>query len=318
MRTSQEYLCGFIIPLSVTAVLTIAVVTMGCGHDTSTPCSVTSAFTTGGETVEGYALFGYTFENVSVTGQFSCWLECQQNCQCVSFNFLTNVKRDNCQLNKEDRFQRPGSMKALHGSQYYDLMTGYRVQGRDQPCLNGGLLRKSCDLMGKFFVCDCAKGFVGQFCQHDCQQALGMESGIISDGQISVSSEWHTGKFGVNMSRLNSPRSWKSGTKDNYQWLQIDLGNPLTTITRVATQGRENSQNPQWVTKYQLQYSVNGINFLYYKEHGQNLPKNFSGNTDTVTIVYNDLSPPIRTRLIRFRPVVWNYTIAMRVELYGC
>lgn len=100
-----------------------------------------------------------------------------------------------------------------------------------------------------------------------------MESGIISDGQISVSSEWHTGKFGVNMSRLNSPRSWKSGTKDNYQWLQIDLGNPLTTITRVATQGRENSQNPQWVTKYQLQYSVNGINFLYYKEHGQNLPK---------------------------------------------
>lgn len=101
---------------------------MGSGHDTSTPCSVTSAFTTGGETVEGYALFGYTFENVSVTGQFSCWLECQQNCQCVSFNFLTNVKRDNCQLNKEDRFQRPGSMKALHGSQYYDLMTGYRVQ----------------------------------------------------------------------------------------------------------------------------------------------------------------------------------------------
>lgn len=112
----------------MTAVLTIAVVTMGSGHDTSTPCSVTSAFTTGGETVEGYALFGYTFENVSVTGQFSCWLECQQNCRCVSFNFLTNVKRDNCQLNKEDRFQRPGSMKALHGSQYYDLMAGYRVQ----------------------------------------------------------------------------------------------------------------------------------------------------------------------------------------------
>ena len=37
-----------------------------------------------------------------------------------------------------------------------------------------------------------------------------------------------------------------------------------------------------------------------------------------VTVVYNDLNPPIRARFIRFRPVAWNKAIAMRVELYGC
>lgn len=32
----------------------------------------------------------------------------------------------------------------------------------------------------------------------------------------------------------------------------------------------------------------------------------------------HDLSPPIKARYIRFRPVEWKSWISMRVELYGC
>ena len=50
------------------------------------------------------------------------------------------------------------------------------------------------------------------------------------------------------------------------QWLQIDLANQHTKVTRIATQGR-NAYN-QWVTKYKLLFSDNGVNFHYYKEQG--------------------------------------------------
>ena len=49
--------------------------------------------------------------------------------------------------------------------------------------------------------------------------------------------------------------------------MQIDLGNQHTKVTRVATQGR-NAAYSQWVTKYKLQYSDDGVNFQYYQENG--------------------------------------------------
>ena len=45
---------------------------------------------------------------------------------------------------------------------------------------------------------------------------------------------------------------------------------------------------------------------------------NFSGNTDQDTVVYHDLSPPIKARYIRFQPTSWIGGVSMRVELYGC
>lgn len=44
----------------------------------------------------------------------------------------------------------------------------------------------------------------------------------------------------------------------------------------------------------------------------------FTGNTDTNTVVYHNLNPPIMTRYIRFRPLAWRDRISMRIELYGC
>ena len=104
---------------------------------------------------------------------------------------------------------------------------------------------------------------------------LGMESGAISDAQISASSQWDN-NHGSHRARLNKRSfgnkrgAWSSLKNDIYQWLQVDLGT-YTTVTRIATQGR--SDMSQWVTKYRLQYSEDGVNFHFYKALGQDSPK---------------------------------------------
>ncbi len=109
----------------------------------------------------------------------------------------------------------------------------------------------------------------------DCKRALGMESGAISDGQIIASSEYSiasNGRLHLQPTGENAG-CWAAGTIDLYQWLQVDLGSLNTIVTVVATQGRSDSN--QWVTKYKLQYSNDGLNFQYYR-------------TDTVRSTRND------------------------------
>ena len=116
-----------------------------------------------------------------------------------------------------------------------------------------------------------------------CQETLGMESGVISDARISASSA-HPVHPVAHQGRLNfqetsvKPGAWVAATNDVNQWLQVDMGNQSTTVARVATQGRHYSQWPygrhsQWITKYKLQYSDDGVNFRYYREQGQTTDK---------------------------------------------
>jgi len=109
-----------------------------------------------------------------------------------------------------------------------------------------------------------------------CEKALGMESGAIKDVQITASSAW-SAKLAPYQGRLNrkvgvasSTGSWAARSNAN-QWLQVDLGNYYTTVSGVATQGRD--VYSQWVKQYKLQYSNDGTSFQYYREQGQNTDK---------------------------------------------
>ena len=104
-----------------------------------------------------------------------------------------------------------------------------------------------------------------------------MENGAILDGQITASSkldENHApfqGRLHFKKSG-NKHGSWSAATSDAYQWLQIDLVSQYNEVTRVATQGR-NAFKYQFITKYRLQYSSDGVTFLYYRERGQTAAK---------------------------------------------
>jgi len=104
-----------------------------------------------------------------------------------------------------------------------------------------------------------------------------MGSREISDQQISASTEFSAshaaiyGRLNFKHDPIANPQ-WKSGgwsarVNDGNQWLQIELDSPYTRVKRVATQGR--NVHSQWVIKYKLQYSSDGVNFQYYKEKGQ-------------------------------------------------
>ena len=110
----------------------------------------------------------------------------------------------------------------------------------------------------------------------DCLEALGMENGAISDGQICASSQLDSSHAFI-QARLHfkatagKAGSWSARSNDVNQWLQIDLASRNTNVTRVATQGRNDSL--QWVTKYKLQYSNDDVNYQYYKQQGQTAAK---------------------------------------------
>ncbi len=111
-----------------------------------------------------------------------------------------------------------------------------------------------------------------------------MENDLITDGQISASSQWDANHAAI-QGRLyfeaggGKTGAWSAKTNDANQWLQVDLGCADTAVTKVATQGR--NAFGQWVTKYKLQYSKDGVTFQYYKEQGQTANK---VNTDPLLI----------------------------------
>lgn len=101
----------------------------------------------------------------------------------------------------------------------------------------------------------------------ECQGALGMESRAISDEQITASLYTNADHAPYRARLHNQERAGAWTTPNGQHWLQVDLRDDSIRITRVATQGRYSYD--QWVTKYRLQYSDDGLNFRYYKEQGK-------------------------------------------------
>ena len=113
-----------------------------------------------------------------------------------------------------------------------------------------------------------------------------MASGKITDKQISASTVYpdHSaasrGRLHIQQS-ANIAEAWLPTKQDAKQWLQVDLGDQFTTVTRIATQRRNGAQYGRWVTKYQLQYSNDEGNFQYYKEQGK--------TTDRVSPIHEEV-----------------------------
>ena len=131
----------------------------------------------------------------------------------------------------------------------------------------------------------------------ECQYALGMESGNISDGQISASSEWNTTHHAdqcrvattyyanqwdathyAHQGRLQFKAdgvrggAWSAAENDVNPWLQVDLVSNFTRVTGLATQGRDDYD--WWVIEYKLLYSsYQNLNFENYKEMGHTVAK---------------------------------------------
>ena len=95
-----------------------------------------------------------------------------------------------------------------------------------------------------------------------------MESGVITDAQLSASTEWDE-EVSPRQGRLNLRRSinlggWCPHPDDANPWLQVEFSN-CTIVTGIATQGKQ-GLDYWWVTEYQLNYSDDGVAFKFYME----------------------------------------------------
>ena len=93
-----------------------------------------------------------------------------------------------------------------------------------------------------------------------CINPLGMESGVISDTQITSSSDFSDASTAI-YARLNHPGenngtegSWIAATNDKNQWVEVKLYRQ-TVITGVNMQG--NPSSDKWVTRYKVEFSLN-------------------------------------------------------------
>ena len=82
---------------------------------------------------------------------------------------------------------------------------------------------------------------------------------------VSFNCKW-AGSHGATNARLNKPSgggktgAWSAKTNDVNQWIQVTFIDDIYKVTAVGIQGRFDYD--QWVTKFKVSYSADGLNFI--------------------------------------------------------
>ena len=95
----------------------------------------------------------------------------------------------------------------------------------------------------------------------DCSQALGLESGKVSDSQLSASSHFPNSSS-PSEGRLNNKKAWCTYLSNQY--LQIDLLE-VRHVSALATQGYK-GRFSNYVKTYEIEYSYDGVKWFDYED----------------------------------------------------
>ncbi|XP_001630952.2 lactadherin [Nematostella vectensis] len=259
-------------------------------------CLTSNAFT-------NQILTGHVIRTVTATDFAACASQCGVTKGCHSFNVY--LSRNLCELSNATHLSHPKALVQSPEARY--MLYFPHPLGKCDSSLCGTGTRCVMNADG-----------VGYRCKM-CSDGLGVADNRIPDNQITGSSyqgadlvpwrgrllsTWYAGAWAVDMWQLRAG-----------EWLQVDIGH-VVPITGVATQGRYSNDWDQWVTRYTVQYSVDGGSWTSVLEAG--VVKEFVGNFDKSTVVENSFPVPVMARYVKFVVRDWNNYIAMRVEVYGC
>ncbi|CAF3483728.1 unnamed protein product [Rotaria socialis] len=159
-----------------------------------------------------------------------------------------------------------------------------------------------------------------------CDAPLGMESGSITDSDLTASSTHDISSVGPQMARARTEiegGAWcpdKPVGVNSYEYLEIEL-RQLFFINAVETQGRfGNGQGREYAEYYQIQYQRDNKSPDWITYHSKTTNKTiFNGNINTYLPEKRSLLSPILAKRIRIVPYSQRWrTVCMRVELYGC
>ncbi|XP_069106917.1 retinoschisin-like [Argopecten irradians] len=133
----------------------------------------------------------------------------------------------------------------------------------------------------------------------------------VSDEAFSASSTHYT--CPIQYIRFTSSRSWCSAHGGVGHYIQVEF-KTRSTLTAIQTLGRANYN--QWITSYNANISIDGINWSSILSNGD--VKVFPGNSDSNTIVTNTLERTVDAKFIRIISVTNHVHSSMRLEVKGC
>ncbi|RVE65935.1 hypothetical protein OJAV_G00121150 [Oryzias javanicus] len=145
--------------------------------------------------------------------------------------------------------------------------------------------------------------------QKVCLHGLGVEDESIPDDQLSASSS--IGAYTPSKARLNGDFCWKPSGSATSSWIQVNLGQ-TRKVTGIVIQGCSDGEN--WITKYKLQHSIDGISWKDYTADGDF----FLGSVDKNTPETQLLGTPVSTQFIRILPLEFKNQAGLRFEVLGC
>ncbi|XP_035383063.1 coagulation factor VIII [Electrophorus electricus] len=150
-----------------------------------------------------------------------------------------------------------------------------------------------------------------------CVQPLGMQSGWITDDQITESD--HYGNWEARLARLHlsgSINAWIGNGQSS--WIQVDLLQPML-VHGIHTQGAKTwGLNEAFTVIFTISYSLDQETWRTYRGNSSGSAYKFNGNMDGYRIKENLFSPPIIGRYIRIYPLTYGGRPTLRFELLGC
>lgn len=124
-----------------------------------------------------------------------------------------------------------------------------------------------------------------------CDVPLGVESGRISDHQLTAFSNYENDyRFGAHRARLRL-NSWPPGYRadktilgdtEQFPWIRIDLGGEQI-VTGIATQGYGNASVSEWITRYKLMYATKNEILEFVDNDGEEMVSFFCQNIERLS-----------------------------------
>uniref|UniRef100_A0A667GGV7 Milk fat globule EGF and factor V/VIII domain containing n=1 Tax=Lynx canadensis TaxID=61383 RepID=A0A667GGV7_LYNCA len=157
-----------------------------------------------------------------------------------------------------------------------------------------------------------------------CAMPLGMETGAISDSQISASSVY-LGFMGLQrwapelarLHRTGIVNAWTASNYDKNPWIQVNLVRKMW-VTGVVTQGASRASNAEYLKTFKVAYSLNGRKFQFIQSAEGSGDKLFVGNTDNSGLKVNLFDFPLEVQYVRLVPITCHRGCTLRFELLGC
>ncbi|EFC38165.1 hypothetical protein NAEGRDRAFT_74044 [Naegleria gruberi] len=107
--------------------------------------------------------------------------------------------------------------------------------------------------------------------------------------------------------------SWCAKENNVNQWVKIYFGGNDFYVHKISIQGRHEFQ--QWVTKFGLEYTVDGIRWEKVHDGNPAAYHIFAGNNDCTTVVEQNIYPVV-AKAVKIVPLEWHGHISMRCEVF--